>query len=318
MRGSEETVPSVMPTFLIVALGLEFAIAATFIATLRWGTRARTVGLVLASATLLSVPLLVPPAARLERLLSAIAAALLALKLIDVHIGAIQGVRPTFGMYIRFLLNPFCFVQRRMEPARPRPFVWQRLGFSAVALTIVYALISSASAIAWPAVPFVFDHVVKATLFFLGVVTMFTLGATLVEALGGAAPAPVTRLWLARTPADFWRRYNRCLRLFFQENVFRYAGHWRSPARATLTVFVISGLLHEYAFSLAAGRLQGYQTGFFLLQMIAVVATLRLRVSGASAVFSAIATVGFLLTSSILFFLSLHGVVPFYTYLAPR
>jgi hypothetical protein len=299
-----------------LVLPLELAVAMTFFPALRLGARSRVAALAAVSAGLLLVPLLVPSQAGVTRLVTAITAALLCLKLVDLHIGVTEGVRPSVGPYVRFLINPFCFVQRRMELAVPQPRgrVVLRLAASGAALLVTYLLISSVSRVPWPALPLAFDHVAKSTLFFAGVVSMFTFVSALVQVAGGVAPAPIHGLMRARSPADFWRRYNRCLRLFFHEDVFRYTGGWRSPVRATFVVFAISGLLHEYAFSMAAGRLQGYQSMFFLLQATAVVLTLRLRPRGVAAVVSTIGTIAFLLLSSIFFFASVHGVVRFYSH----
>ena len=78
---------------------------------------------------------------------------------------------------------------------------------------------------------------------------------------------------------------------------------------ALLAVFVFSGLLHEYLFAAALGRVQGFQLAFFLLQGAAVALTLRVKPDRTIGV-------GFTFTfnalTSILFFASVHGVVPFY------
>jgi hypothetical protein len=57
---------------------------------------------------------------------------------------------------------------------------------------------------------------------------------------------------------------------------------------------------------------QGYQTGFFLLQGVAVAATARIKARGWRAVPWTAATFGFNLLSSVLFFASMNGLVPFY------
>jgi hypothetical protein len=300
-----------------LVLPLELAVAMTFFPALRLGTRSRVAVLIAVGSSILLLPLLVPEEARVARLVTAITAALLCLKLVDLHIGVSEGVRPTAGTALRFLVNPFCFVQRRMELVVPQPrgSVVLRLVGSGAALFVSYLLISSVSRVQWPAVPLLFDHVAKSSLFFAGIVSMFTFASALVQLAGGVAPPPIHGLMRARSPADFWRRYNRCLRLFFHEDVFGYTGSWRSSVRATFMVFAISGLLHEYAFSMAAGRFQGYQSIFFLLQAAAVVLTLRLRARGAVAVAATIGTITFLLLSSVFFFASLHEVVRFYSHL---
>ena len=78
-------------------------------------------------------------------------------------------------------------------------------------------------------------------------------------------------------------------------------------------MFGLSALIHEYLFSIAIGRVQGYQTAFFLLQGFAVAATARLKARGWTAAPWLAATLGFNLVSSVLFFASVNGLVPFYS-----
>jgi D-alanyl-lipoteichoic acid acyltransferase DltB (MBOAT superfamily) len=123
---------------------------------------------------------------------------------------------------------------------------------------------------------------------------------------------------LAPTPAEFWRRYNRPVQQFFHENVFKPAGGMRSPIRATLIVFAVSALVHEYVFGITLGRVQGYQTLFFLLQGCAAAATVRVRPAGWRFWPWFAATWIFNLATSLLFFASLNGVMPFYSRELPR
>lgn len=86
----------------------------------------------------------------------------------------------------------------------------------------------------------------------------------------------------------------------------------RHPVRAILATFLVSGLGHEYIFSVSSGRLQGYQTAFFLIHGFAVVATLRARPKGRWRLPWRIGTFGFLLVTTVLFGLSVNEIVPVY------
>ena len=101
------------------------------------------------------------------------------------------------------------------------------------------------------------------------------------------------RPYLARTPADFRRRYNRNMQQFFLEDVLKPLGDRLGRSGKIMIVFSLSAMLHEYVFGIATGRVQGYQTAFFLW---------------------AIGTSLFVLLSSTLFFASMQGVVPFYSW----
>jgi D-alanyl-lipoteichoic acid acyltransferase DltB (MBOAT superfamily) len=116
----------------------------------------------------------------------------------------------------------------------------------------------------------------------------------------------------ATTPADFWRRYNRNMHQFFLKDVFVSVGGLRNPLRATLVVFVLSALMHEYIFGIAIGRVQGYQTSFFLIQGVAAAATARVKVGGLRALPWIVATLAFNLVTSVLFFASMNELVHFY------
>ena len=100
---------------------------------------------------------------------------------------------------------------------------------------------------------------------------------------------------------------------FFYEDIFKPAGGLRSPIRATLITFAVSTLIHEYVFGIVIGRVEGYQTAFFLLHGFAVAATERVKPQGYTAIPWIIATYAFNLTSSVLFFASVNSVVPFYS-----
>ena len=104
---------------------------------------------------------------------------------------------------------------------------------------------------------------------------------------------------------------------FFLKDVLVSAGGLRHPARATLVVFGLSALIHEYLFSIAIGRVQGYQTAFFLIQGLAVAATARVKGMGWQAALGIAGTLGFNLVSSVLFFASMNGLVPFYPHGLP-
>jgi D-alanyl-lipoteichoic acid acyltransferase DltB (MBOAT superfamily) len=117
----------------------------------------------------------------------------------------------------------------------------------------------------------------------------------------------------ATTLADFWRRYNRNMHQFFLKDVFVSVGGLRNPLRATLLVFVLSALIHEYIFGIAIGRVQGYQTAFFLIQGVAAAATARVKARGRSALPWIATTFAFNFVTSVLFFASMNELVHFYS-----
>jgi hypothetical protein len=164
----------------------------------------------------------------------------------------------------------------------------------------------------WSRVPFAVEHGVKVLVFAVAMILIGQTFAALYRQLVGPALDPFDHPQAARTPADFWRRWNRSFRSFFDEHVFRAMGGARHPVRATLAVFAVSGLLHEYVFVVANGRVLGWQMLFFMVQGCAAAATLRVRPRGGQAVVWWAGTVAFNLVTAVLFCRSVDGVIGFY------
>jgi MBOAT, membrane-bound O-acyltransferase family len=165
----------------------------------------------------------------------------------------------------------------------------------------------------WSRYPFALEHAVKAPL----VMTMMICFAQAVAGLwwlaGGRGLDFMGRFPLfAATPAEFWRRWNQPAHAFFELYCARPLGGMRHPVRAILTTFLVSGLGHEYVFSVPAGRLQGYQTAFFLIHGLAVIATLRARPKGWWRLPWWLVTFAFLLVTTVLFGLSVNEILPIY------
>jgi D-alanyl-lipoteichoic acid acyltransferase DltB (MBOAT superfamily) len=164
----------------------------------------------------------------------------------------------------------------------------------------------------WSAIPFALEHALKVFSVVLAVVLIADASVALYRLLGGKALDPMRNPLAARTPADFWRRWNRPAQQFLQEYAFVPAGGFRRAVRATLVTFGVSGLFHEYVFGIAAGRIRGYQVLFFSLQGCAVAATMRIRPSGRISSLWIVGTVMFNLATSVLFFQSVDALFPFY------
>jgi hypothetical protein len=74
----------------------------------------------------------------------------------------------------------------------------------------------------------------------------------------------------ARSLADFWgRRWNLAFRDLMHAFVFRPLVPVIGGARATLTVFIVSGLIHDAVISLTARGGWGLPTLYFLIQAVA-------------------------------------------------
>ncbi len=300
---------------LALAVVLAYGIAAaSYLALLLPGRFGRGIVLAVCCPVLFS-PLLLPPDRPLFRSFAAVAAVVLVLKLHDLQLDSQRGSRLSLGSFASFLGNPFLLVRRRLAN-EPRPAAsesFRRLGWGVLGVVVGSILLIGVFNVDWDRYPFLVEHVSKVTAFYIALLSGLGAVTALWRLLGGVAREPMDNPYLARTPADFWRRYNRPMQQFFQEDFFKLVGGLRTPVRATLLVFALSAFLHEYIFGIALGRVQGYQTAFFLLQGVAVVATARVKVRGWRAVPWTVGTLGFNLVSSVLFFASMNGLMPFYS-----
>jgi MBOAT, membrane-bound O-acyltransferase family len=266
-------------------------------------------------ATMAFSPLSIPFDYRLLRFLAAANLVTLGFKLYDLRLDTLgeRGIR--YREYLRFLGNPFVGVRRRLASE-------QRPARAADVLGLVVGLCGLAAGVAagrqvfvadWSKAPFLLEHTAKLIALYIPLLSGLSAGAACWRLLGGSARDYMDKPYLARTPADFWRRYNRNAQQFFLEDVFNTLDNRLDRPARIMIVFFLSAMLHEYVFGIATGRVQGYQTAFFLLQGIAVAGTMRVRPRGWRAITWAMGTALFVLLSSTLFFASMQGVVPFYS-----
>lgn len=251
----------------------------------------------------------------ISRLFASIVAGVYMLKLWDLGVDAIRGRQVDGPATMRFLANPVSLV-RRCEGRERQPGlegnVREMLHAIVGALLATIALLLS-RLVPWSEFPFLVEHGVKAIGCFLLGVAGFHVIAPAARLLGGYAIDPGTAPRAASTPADFWRRYNRAAGQFLNEDVFQQVRGLRHPVRGTLMAFAVSGLLHEYMFSVSAGRFQGLQLAFFLIQGLGVALTLRIRPHGWSLRAWQAATFLFNLLTSLLFFASGQEIVRIYS-----
>ena len=260
-------------------------------------------------------PWLIPAELPILRFLASISAAMLILKVLDVSLDLRQRRVLTWKDYVHFLSNPFTLVRRSLASER-RPASREnclRLVGGSIGCAVATTALIGLFRLDWSSLPFLVEHIAKVTALMLAITTGLTATAALWRLSGGIARDFMDRPFLARTPADFWRRYNRNVQQFFWQNVFSGKRSRRSPIRAMLLVFGLSALLHELVFFAAVGRVQGYQTAFFLVQGLAAALTARVKVTGRLAVLWAAGTMVFNVLTSVLFFASIHGVTPFYS-----
>jgi MBOAT, membrane-bound O-acyltransferase family len=260
-------------------------------------------------------PWLIPEASRMLRFLASVSATMLALKVIDVSLDLGKRRVLTWQEYADFLSNPFTLVRRSLaSERRPSPKEnFRRLLRGSIGCTVALAVLFCLFETDWSNLPFLLEHAGKVTALMLAIDSGLTAAAAIWRIGGGTARDFMDRPFVARTPADFWRRYNRNVQQFFWQDVFGGGRGRRAPIRAMLLVFGLSALLHELVFFAAVGRMQGYQMVFFAVQGLAAASTARVKVRGIFAVPWVAWTMAFNLLTSVIFFASIHNVTPFYS-----
>lgn len=217
-----------------------------------------------------------------------------------------------FHFYLAWLLNGAWLVLLKTPPPVAPGDDLRRLAttstISAASLASMAVLFSTD----FSETPFALEHVLKVTATVFAVTSATRFAAAAYRLSGGTALDPMLNPVAAATPMEFWRRWNTPTQQFLQTYVFQPAGGIQRPVRAVLTTFAVSGIVHEYVFGIAAGRLQGVQLLFFLAQGLACVVTMRLRLIGWGRLIGILLTVTFNLVTSTLFFQSVNDVVPFY------
>jgi MBOAT, membrane-bound O-acyltransferase family len=297
-----------------VAVVMAFGAALAFYAALRLAHRGRTFAWLGCSAIVGLSPCVIHLTDTPLRFLVSLFAISLLVKLYSAYRQPQIGLDLGFWSYAANLPNGFWLVQGTKPSRPPMNHDLRRLGFRAPLALLSVVLSFFLFHLDWSTCSFVLEHVLKVTAVVTVVVLTTNATAAVYRLVGGEALDFMRNPFLARTPADFWRRWNVPAHQFLNEYVFKPAGGLRKPIRATLITFGMSGLVHEYVFGIAAGRVQGWQLFFFLVQGIAVVATMNLKPQGRLVPFCVAGTWVWNLASSVLFFVSVNQVVPFYSF----
>lgn len=220
----------------------------------------------------------------------------------------------SFYEWLRYLLNPFILCYRRHLLDKPRTPEHNRALFIRGVLEVLVGstLLYWAFSVDWTNSSFWSEHITKLVGAYL---TFFDGGFVLMNGLFGLTGGVYMEFShhpvLARTPADFWRRYNRDAGRFLHEDVYTRILRLPRPARIGL-VFLLNGALHEYLVLIITRQIVGVLFMFFSLQAIGVILTWRLRPSGYIAVISVILTIAFNVTSTVLFFMAINEIIPWY------
>lgn len=235
-------------------------------------------------------------------------------KLDDTRARIRAGERVSLAEFVRSLPNLFWIVRSKppaeagFSKGKNARLLIARLPGAAIGIALC-VLVFRASSPRWP---FLVEHACKVIAFYIALSFGANAAAAGWRLGGGIGFDPFGPVLRSRTVGEFWRRWNRPAAQFLHHHGFIPAGGLRHPIRATLFVFFLSAVLHEYIFTMAIGRVQGFQMAFFLLNGIAAIATLRWRPRGGWAIAAMALTFSFELLAGVLFFASMNHIVHFY------
>ena len=271
----------------------------------------RWVAILILACIALVAPMLVPGGHSVGRFMSAVFAMMMVFKMIELCRLRAAGLRLTWSQHWRFVAN-VCSLSWRTTARAPHPPAGRSSRQLMLGLASVLGAVLAMSAVYKLELAYWLEHCLIATALLAFVIFELEIFVAITRLLGGPIIDANDRPWLAVTPADFWRRYNRLIGGFLHDNVFRPADGKHHPERATLLAFAASGLMHEYVFWIAIERSAGLQMLFFMAQGIGVVLTARIKPRGAQAAAWRIGTWGFMLLTSVVFFASFHHMFPIY------
>jgi len=259
---------------------------------------------------ILSTPFVIPPQDRVIRLLSTVFAVMLGAKAYDLAGDESASDLSPIGFAI-YLFNPFSIVRRLVIAERKHPASsnWLSVGINGLLGVVALFIAIRTFSINWLDHAAITERCAKTFSVFFVIQFLPNALAALGRRFGVASTDFSGAFVLARTPAEFWRIYNRPAEQFFRMHVFNPAGGRRHFVRATLATFFVSGLIHEYVFDVAAGRLLGTQMLFFMIQAIAVIATARGRPNAKISTIAIPATLAFNVLSGTIFMSSMNAVV---------
>jgi hypothetical protein len=303
--------------YFLLAISVAYALGLLLYFAIAWRTWAGAAVWYVATTAVPACVLLIPAEHVVARAFALLVLVDLLLKLVDL--GRVRWQQPREAIrwsdYVLFLIPfPVLLVvydrkrrARRGVAAESRDVVRLVSGGAIFTLCLTLVLISNRSALLrWS---FPLDHAVKLCLYLVGIESMAQALWGLERLLGYDTTPIIDRAFLARTPAEFWRRYNQRVHDWLQHNVFVPSGV-HAPVLGISAAFLVSAALHEVAFGIATSRFDGYQAAFFLLQAPAVILSGHLLRLGS--LLSRAATIAWMAATSTLFFHGIDRVFPFY------
>jgi hypothetical protein len=313
---------SALPGRVALALMASYGLASASIVLPRLPGKLRPVAFAFLSGLLFVCPLLVPDQwYHLPRGVVAAVAVFFWLKAWDAYWRPRLGAETKWAARLTQMLNFGLLVAASGQPrlpARPVPArLWDVLVWL-VAFLAATAVLYGMFAADWRGWSFIVEHVSKSSVVTVVIHCAMNCHAALWRLAGVRSLHSPASVILARSPAEYWRRWNRPVGHWLYVHVCRRLGG-RSPGLGAIVVtFAVSGLLHEYLVAMITKRVTGYPTAFFLLQGLAVAATFRFAPKAPWSVAAIALTLAFNACASVLLFVPFNLAMPFYTNAVPH
>jgi hypothetical protein len=255
----------------------------------------------------------------LVRALTFVCGALVGLR---VYSYCLAGRPAGFADFLRFLSVGMLSPHLVYSPARRRLL---RVSFPLELLRMAVAG-GTIAAISWLAMYLIFDgpgrdsrlanHLIVVAAFVIVMTAFGQASLALWRMMGLRARPVVDRIWLARTPADFWRRWSWPIHLWLYRYIYVPCGGRRWAVASVLAVFTFSAVLHEVLAFVAIGRITGHQSAFFGVSAAGVLASPMLerigRLGVVGEVFIRTVTLTFLAATAALMFVTIDALIPLY------
>jgi hypothetical protein len=218
--------------YFVLAIPVAYALGLSLYLAIDWKSWFGSAVWCVVTAAIPACSLLIPAEHVILRAFALLVLVDLFLKLVDLGRRRRQvGVDAvTWSDHVLFLLPfPWLLVvydRKRRAQRRATPGSWDvvRLvaGAAVFTLCLVLMLLAERSADLRSSLPL--EHVTKLALFLVGIESLAQALCGL-ERLAGFDTTPIIdRAFLSRTPAEFWRRYNRRMHDWLQQNVFLSRG----------------------------------------------------------------------------------------------
>ena len=206
---------------------MRFCRALTFYPAIRLNQGQRSLVWFLTSMVVALSPCVVSLSAKPHRMIASMTAIAILPKLYDLFKTRSIIIEFTIYSYCIYMANGFWLVLRRKPGLVPLKSDYQRLAVAVPVLLIIVFAFASLFSLDWSRVPFAVEHCLKVSTLVFAVVTIGNTIAIGWRLLGGAALDPMAHPAMARTPADFWRRWNRPAQQFIYQYAFLPAGGMR-------------------------------------------------------------------------------------------